>query len=61
MLKTGGPTTFHGYLVAVEFEVEANVDPQKVANRIAEGPWHLDGVGKIDVDYLGEVESIEGE
>lgn len=60
MLKTGGPTTVHGYLVAVEFETDANINSQKVADKLAEGPWFMEGVGKVEVNYLGEIEEIDG-
>jgi len=56
MFQKGGPLRTFGFLVAAD--LEEGVDPNKLANRLAEGIWHIAGVGNIDVEMLGEVEVV---
>lgn len=47
----------HGFLICVE--AEDGVDMSAVALRLADGPRWMDGVGHVDVEYMGEIPEYE--
>jgi hypothetical protein len=53
----------HGYLVAVELDDSGKATPEKVADKLKEGVWFMEGIKRsgIDVEYLGEIEEVEEE
>ena len=61
MLKSNGlergELRLHGFLVAVE--TEPNVSPEEIANKLEGSLTWVEGCGRADVNYLGEIEMIE--
>lgn len=59
--KGGGATALktHGFIIATE--VEAGVNLEHLANKLAESIQWVEGVGEIAVDYLGEIELYDDE
>jgi hypothetical protein len=51
----------HGFLVGVELEVGGRATPEQVSLRLAESLSFIEDVGKTDVEYLGEIETIDEE
>lgn len=57
MFKTGENVKTYGYLVGVE--MDDTVDPEKIKDKLLEGIWHKEGIGKADITLLGEVEIVD--
>lgn len=51
-------THIEGFLVAVEVDDSGKATVDKIRNKLLEGPWHMEGVGRVEVDPLGEIEVI---
>ena len=49
------PTSFHGFVVGVE--IEEKVTLQEIVNKLADSLQFLEGVGRVDVEYLGQVDT----
>ena len=47
----------HGFLVAVEAEPE--VDPDSIGEKMVGALTWVEGVGKVDMNYLGDIEIID--
>lgn len=45
-----------GYLILVEMVEDGPTSPETVRMRLADSCAYLDGVGRIDVDYLGKID-----
>ena len=56
LTKRDSKRTVHTYTVTVELE-DKIIDPEKVALRLAEGPCFMEGVGHIDVQYHGTLDT----
>lgn len=55
MLKTTNQTRDHAFLIAVE--LEDTTSPEDVSNKLAGSLTWVEGVGKVDVEHLGEITS----
>ena len=58
--RIGDPTvviTGHGFLVYVE--AAGAVNPSDIAQRLAGALTFIEGVGPVDVDYMGEIDVVE--
>lgn len=51
-------TSPHGYLVCVEIEDAGPTTPEQVSLRLAGELNFMEGVGRVDVDYLGKIDQI---
>lgn len=49
-----------GFLLGIEVDEEV-ITPEKVCNRLADALTHVDGVGPVDVDFLGEIDDFNDE
>lgn len=52
-------THIEGFLVAVEVDDTGKARIDKLTNKLAEGLWHMEGVGRVEVDPIGEIEVID--
>lgn len=52
-------TTLHGFIVGAE--LTPGVDLQQVVNKLGDALQFVEGVGRIDVEYLGQIELKEPE
>lgn len=52
-----GDLVTRGFLVAIEAEV--GVSPLALEQKIKDGVWHMEGVGKVDVESLGLIDCYE--
>lgn len=64
MLRTDpyktGPLKTHGFLVSVEAE-DGYVNPEALAERLGSACTFMEGVGHIDVNYMGQIDEEETE
>lgn len=55
---TPNEVTMQGFLLAVEMEEGTNVEA--VMNKLADALTWIEGVGAIDIDHLGMVDTYDG-
>lgn len=55
------PTTTHGYLISVEIAERRAMSPEQVAMRFSDALAFVEGIGTVDVDYLGEVDVVKAQ
>ena len=49
-----GDLITRGFLVAVE--CETGVSSKALEQKLADGIWHMEGVGKVDVEHMGLID-----
>jgi len=49
--------TGHGFIIHVE--VEDGVSPESISEKLAGALTFVEGVGPVDVTYLGEIELVD--
>lgn len=54
-----GKTYVCGFLVGVEMEENGPTTQEQVSARIADGLSFMEGVGTVDVELLGKIESFD--
>lgn len=59
MFQKQGQTVTIGFLVAVDIIEGGKATPDKVKAGLADGIWHQEDVGNIDITYLGEIEVVD--
>jgi len=59
MVDRNEPVEVHGFLCGIELKADINIED--VMDHLADGVRYLEGVGDIDVNYLGQLEVIDGE
>ena len=57
MLQTN-KTHIEGFLVAIEVDDDIKATLEQIAFKLDDGVRHMEGVGRIDIDPLGEIEVI---
>jgi len=58
-VKKDGELKTHGYLIAVE--TQDDVNPDEITRKLADSLAWVEGVGTIDVEYLGEIDIADEE
>lgn len=48
----------HGFLLAVEGDDEI-ITPEQIANKLGDSLAWTEGIGVVDIDYIGKIETIE--
>ena len=48
-----------GFMIAVD--VVKGVDPESIMDKLGDALTWTEGVGSIDIDFMGELETIEGQ
>lgn len=49
----------HGYILCVEVE-DGGPTPERVINAISDALTFIEGVGKVETNYMGQFEDIPG-
>lgn len=49
----------YGWIVGVE--AHESVDPNTVTQKLADALAWVEGIGTVDVEYLGEIETLDGD
>ena len=53
------PATTHGFLLSVEIYKGAAMSPEQVAMRLADSLAHVEGLGHVDVESIGDIEVVD--
>lgn len=57
---SSSPPIVYGFLVAIDMNDKyLRTSPEQLRMRLAEGPQFMEGVGHVNVDYIGEIEIEE--
>ena len=59
--RNSNTTRLYGFLVGVEIEDGRDATPETVAMKLSDALSFVEGVGLVDVDFLGEVEQVSAE
>ena len=57
--RNGKDVKTHAFLCAIE--LEDDVDPAYVINKLGEGITWVEGVGTADIEHLGEIQTYDEE
>jgi len=59
-MPKGKSPVVHGFIIAVELS-DPKVEPQAIMSKLGDSVRFMEGIAKIEVDWMGEIEIVDKE